>query len=250
MSKKSIARQCEREQAQRELSRRLWMMRSFLGGSILALGGACYFAYSRFHVPSFEEAYDDSFKRQRWLDGLESRPYATKIIATDATLDELKRAINYAPPRDPWGGLPFADTRALQEENVARGSPSMLYVYESCFDPLIARFKRSLGIIVENVIERHELLHADHFYSGIPGYPPEWFLRPDKEINRALFMAVTEIVCHRSEYDALNRIAAKDAYLSLYQEGLKKLVAPYFLVLPRLTDNQEMIQKAKRESWF
>ena len=151
--------------------------------------------------------------------------------------------------------MPFADTlvRNEDEENVGRGAPSMLYVYEEgTFNPDAQQrpFKHSLGIVVENVIKNHELIHADHFYAGIPSYPSSWFETADKRINRLLFLTVSEIVAHRHEYQGLVHIPRKDAYLIFYQEALQQLALPYFLQLPQLTSNKDLLALAQKERWF
>lgn len=252
MSKKSIQRQQERKHIEQRLSRRQWIRSGIdIAPAFLGLGWLSYALYRHHCKPSFVEAYTVPSQRQAWLDGLEDRPYVTKKIVTPQTLEELKITLDYTPPKDIYGNPPFADTIALQKGKVCFGSKSALYVYpESCFDRLLSKFKEGLGKIIENVIEEHELLHADHFYLGIKGYPIKWFYDKNKKIHPVVFLYASEIVCHRKEFEGLKRMKMKDQYISMYQSLLPKLVMPYFQELPKITENQALLQKIRKEAWF
>lgn len=251
MSEHSRQKQHEKEKAEQQPSRRQWIKGSLFFGGVAAFGGLGFLLRQNLRSPTFIEAYEDLSKRQKWLDGLDSRPYVSKYIARPEHLAELKKRINYTPERGPHGELLFADTVPIQEEKAGNGSASTIYVYEeSCFDPAQIKVKKGQGVIVENVINNHELVHTDHFYSGIKGYPLEWFYDKERKIDVPLFMAVSEIVSHRKEYEGLNRLKRKDHFVRLYQSAIKELVRPYFQMLPQLTNNSRLIEKAQQEAWF
>ena len=245
MSKKSREKQKEISSKQKGISRRKAIKVMFATAGLFAVSAGVSTLYENIHAPSFTEAFDNPFKRDRWLSNLESRPYANKKIATSEDLLELKRNLDYTPPKDA-----FAAAIAEQEEIVGRGSKSTLYIYETCFNNDFTPFKKGLGIIVENVINNHELIHADHYFSGIPGYSINLFKKTDGSFNIPLFMSISEIIAHRNEYEKLVESKHKDEFVLFYQSKIKDLAYPHFQIIYHLTKDSEILKKVEREKWF
>lgn len=245
MSKASIARQKEREKAHSLETRRTWVKKVLIGTGSLLAGLVGLITYNALKSPTFVEAYENSSKREAWLQSLQSRPYLKKKIATSSDLAMLKAKLDYTPPDGAW-----AATIADDDRLVGNRTTSTLYVYESCFDPAQERFKKSLGRAIENAIENHELIHADHFYQGIPQFSSYLPKKLENNKDRLLFSTLSEIVCHKEEYDGLNRMKNKDDYINIYQSILYKVDAPNFVILSQLTTNVQILDRAKKEAWF
>ncbi len=233
-----------------QLSRRQLIKKGAIAGLALASGSSGFMLYKRLTAPppSYIEAYDNPSKRQEWLEGLDSRPYVIKKFASLEDLEELKIKFDYTPQKNKDGNFSyFADTIVPLEDEikVGQGAKSTLYLYESsCFAPALSNFKQSQKIIIENCIKNHELMHSDHYYSGIPNYPLNWFQNKDKTINKALFKAISEIICYKNEYKNLENIKEKDLFIKIYIHALNELARPYYDSLHKLTDNKELIEKA------
>ncbi|MEK6928965.1 MAG: hypothetical protein AABW65_03355 [Nanoarchaeota archaeon] len=250
MSEQSRKKQRELEKAISKTSRRKMLKNMAIATGFIAAAG--FLAYKNFYKTSFLEAYHDPRLRERWLAQLDGRHYVAKKLATSDTIKELQELFSYTPERINNKLVPFADTISLKNAPIGHGTRSELYVYEeSCFsqEPAQAKLARGLGVIVENVIENHELIHAEHFYNGIADYPFSWFF-VDGKFNRDVFLAVSEIVCHRKEYEGLQEKARDDRYVFLYQSALKKLAEPYFAQVVLSSKNDKLMQQVNRERWF
>ena len=225
------------------MSRRSWIKAA---GATLILAAAGKVGYELFRPTTYVEAFDDEGKRTAWLDSLNDRPYITKKIATPQDLDHLRRTKDgYVPPDGT-----FAATMANNDEQVPNGAMSTLYVYRSCFDPMYSRLKDAMGIVIENVIDHHELLHGDHFFKGIDGVHPSKFLQADGSLDRLLFLNVSEVVCYRSEWDGLADYANGSKFLTYYRDALKKVAFPHFLQALAMSKDGGLTKFITEHAWF
>ena len=245
MSKLSREKQKEIEAKQKGINRRKAIKGIIALGGLTIAGAGAYNLYDFIRNPSFVEAFDNPSKREKWLNSLENRAYVDKKITTQEDLIQLKRKLDYSPPKDA-----FAATIAEQEEMIGRGSKSTLYVYDTCFNKDYSTFKEGLGIVVENVINNHELIHSDHYFSGIPGYPIGLFKKSNRSFNVPLFMSISEIIAHKREYDKLITGKHDNEFVILYQSKIKDLVKPYFQLIQALTNNSKILKKVEKERWF
>ncbi len=235
------------------LSRRNFLLQTGAGAGLLAaLGFGGWKAYNSFGSVSFERAYADPSLRERWLEtSTDTRPYVTKVIATPTHLADLKaRFDGYTPEK----GMSAA-TVMRDQSKVTRGALSDIFVYEDTFNPDFKSIVKGWGRVVQNIINNHELIHADHWYSGIPSYPQGWFFDKDGKIEdnakRALLLHVSEVVAHRKEYDGLVAMKKKDAFVDAYQQNLVKVAKPLFVLAYALAQgNKDLQDKIKREAWF
>ncbi len=240
-------------EAKNALSRRKFLLKSGAGVGLLGvLGFAGWKARDTFRSVSFEEAYNKPELRERWLqESTNTKPYVTKIIATPQHLADLKKRLDgYTPEK----GM-SASTVMRDQSKVTRGAISDIFVYDDTFNPDFKNIVKGWGRVVENIINNHELVHADHWYSGIPGYPNEWFFDKDGKIDnnmkRALLLQVSEVVAHRSEYDGLTTMKKKDDFIDAYQHSLVKIAKPIFVLAYALAKgNKDLQDKIKREAWF
>jgi len=251
MSKASTARDRERKEVERAGSRR-----QFIGNAtkLVGLGGLAFAgwkAYDLFRGVDFERAYANPEFREKWLQTrTDSRPYVTKHIATPTDLAELKRRRDYTLPEGASAATVIRD-----DNKVWNGAESDLFIYGECFNPDFKQFVRGWGRVVENIINNHELIHADHWYSGISGYPKEWFFGEDGKSGgnqeRALLLEVSEVVAHRKEYDGLTTMKGKDNFINAYQANLVSLAKPHFVLAYALAEgNRELKDKIRKEAWF
>jgi hypothetical protein len=108
--------------------------------------------------------------------------------------------------------------------------------------------RNSLAPIIENVVNNHELIHADHFYSGMIEFPESTFFENGKfksEKEKGMFIAISELICNRREYDALDKLAQKDDFINEYREILRQSLIPvFFHSLRSFTQNPEILNKA------
>ncbi len=246
MSKASIRRSQERKKQEHELSRRRWLKTIGKAGSLALALGASYLAYDRLHIPSYSEAFNRPELRERWLHSLPTKPYITMKFATLEEQAAIRKKEGYTQDLEPWTSI-----KPMDEKKVGKGTSSILYLHSSVFDETTpAQFKASTGICIENMVKNHELIHAEHFYAGIPNYPMDWFTNQAGELNVPLFMSVSEIVCHRKEFQGLNEIKKRDKHLDFYQSSLYKLALPYFLQVKRINVNPALEEKIKQEAWF
>ncbi|MDO8563879.1 MAG: hypothetical protein Q7R87_02635 [Nanoarchaeota archaeon] len=242
----------EEAEAKKALSRRNFLLKAGAGAGLLAiLGFTGWKAHDKFGSVSFEKAYENPNLRERWLQtSTDTRPYVKKIIATPEHLADLKARLDYTPEK----GMSAA-TVMRDQSKVTRGAISDIFVYDDTFNPDFKRIVKGWGRVVENIVNNHELVHADHWYSGIPGYPSEWFFDKDGKIDdnmkRALLLQVSEVVAHRSEYNGLVAMDKKDDFIDAYQHSLVKVAKPIFVLAYALAKgNKELQGKIKREAWF
>ncbi|MEM2916404.1 MAG: hypothetical protein QXT19_03560 [Candidatus Woesearchaeota archaeon] len=207
----------------------------------IAVGG--YLAYDSIRSPDFREAYENEKLRHKWADGLETRKYARIMIATPAVLEELKNSKNYTPPKGA-----FAATFPVDESRIGSGSRSIVYVFPECFAPAYKEHISDIGIIIENVIENHELVHANHYYQGIPGFPLSLFQRKDSTLDNNLFTIASEIIAHKSEFLGLQN--AKSGFVAKYRDGLRALANNHLCTLHSLTNDRSLIERLELEARF
>jgi hypothetical protein len=208
---------------------------------IAAMGG--YIAYHSLRDTEFSEAYENEKLRPRWAHGLKTREYAKIAIATPPLLEELKAKKNYTPPKGA-----FAATFPDDDSRIGSGTRSNVYVFPECFDPVYKKQIEPMGIIIENVIENHELVHADHFAKGIPGIQLPLFLRKDNTLDKRLFTAVSEVLAYKSEFSGLER--ENNRFVAEYRSGLKQLVKTALLEAISLTNDKSIIDRLQNEAKF
>ena len=238
--------EAERLEAE-QISRRRFLQRLGLAGATTLLAGSGLgYLLHKSSPPIYSEAYEDEAKRDAWLQGLASRPYVTKRIATPEMVVKLNSRYHNNIQPDAT-----AITIALDEENAGNGSRSELYVLPMAFDRYVKEFREGMGVITENIIENHELLHADHNYSGIPGYPLDLFRNKDGGMNRPLFIAATEIIGHKSEYQSLLRKQSSNPLVREYLAHFKRLlIQPIVSELERTADNKPLVKRLIEEAQF
>ncbi|MEK6889232.1 MAG: hypothetical protein AABW80_03945 [Nanoarchaeota archaeon] len=251
MSKVSILKDRARKEAERVGSRRQFIGNMLRVGVGLGLVAGGWKVYDTFRGVDFERAYAHPEFREKWLrTRTDSRPYVARHIATPTDLAELKRRLNYTPPEDARAAT------VIRDDNKAwNGGESDLFVYDYAFNSIPREHVRSAGRVVENIVNNHELVHADHWYSGIEGYPKEWFFGEDGKLGsnkeRALLLEVSEAVAHRKEYDGLTRMKGKDDFVNAYQANLVSVAKPHFVLAYALAEgNKELRARIKREAWF
>lgn len=251
MGKASRARQALFKAEQEKINRRTFLNKfGFLAGS-LALASGGFVAWDKFHTPSFSEAYNHPEKRDIWLQKeTDSRPYVIKQIATPANLADLKAKKDYTPDDDL-----NVSTIIRDDSKIFNGAESDIYVYEYAFNSFPKNYLKDAGRILTNIINNHELVHADHYHHGIEGFPIEWFLNKDGEIDenmkRILLIQVSEAVAHRAEYDGLTRMVGKNNFINAYQNELASRAKPYFQLAYALSKgNDKMREKIKQTAWF
>ena len=244
MGKQSLEKERNRKSAEQELTRRSFIRNLTIAIGLGALGYGGERLYEAVHSPSYVEAYDNPNLQQRWLDSLKGRPYVTKKITTDADRAELKRRFDYEVRE----GI-IADTVYNQDLPVGEGCTSTLYVHPEAFDYNVRDFKREQGVIVTNIIENHELIHADHYHHGIEGFPISWFKAEDSKINVSLFLAVSELKGYHSEFLGLEG-KADSRFVAFYRSQLSVLAKPYWDNLQKLTNNQQLLGQARRDCWW
>ncbi len=220
--------------------------RKFLNAAACLMGAAAlggYIAYDTLRAPSYEEAYKDENLRARWAEGFDAGPHAKIMIATPFVLDELKNKRNYAPPKGA-----FAATFPIDDSRIGSGTRSNVYVLPECFDPVYKEHIAPMSIVIENVIENHELVHAGHFAKGIPGIPPALFLRGNSTLDKRLFTAASEVLAYKSEFLGIQR--EKDRFVSGYRSGLKQLVKNALLDVLTLTNDRSIIDRLQGAANF
>jgi hypothetical protein len=235
----------EREEKNKIASRRKFILGATAGAIAVTTGGIALVKY--LSNPDYTEAHQDPSLRQEWLDSLQGRSYATKRIASKEDLSELQKRYNYSPPIGA-----FAATIPTQGE-IGKGAKSTLYVYEECFQHSPNKdHTMDLGTVVENVIENHELIHADHYYDGLPGLSLELFVNEDRILNKALFKSVSEVVSHRSEHDELKKKLkdAKTNFIEFYLNSLRGQVLPHYSEVLRQTKNEQILEVTKEHADF
>lgn len=252
MGKRKNQRFRDEAEAKNNLARRNFLLKSLAGAGLLAtLGVAGWKTYDSSRSVSFERAYANPDLRERWLqNSTDTRPYVNKIIATSEHLADLKRRLDYTPQK----GMSAA-TVMRDQSKVTHGAISDVFVYDDTFNSDFKGFVKGWGRVVENIINNHELVHADHWYSGISGYPNEWFFDKDGKIDdnmkRALLLQVSEVVAHRKEYDGLVAMKGKDEFVNAYQHNLVKIAKPIFVLAYALAKgNKDLQDNIKREAWF
>ncbi len=220
--------------------------RKFLHTGLYLLGAVTiggYIAYDSLRSPGFGEAYENEKLRHRWADGLETRSYARIMIATPAVLEDLKTKRGYTPPKGA-----FAATFPLEDSRIGMGSQSNVYVLPECFDPVYKKHVKPMGIIIENVIENHELVHADHFARGIPGLPLTLFLRDGNSLDKRLFTAASEVIAYKSEFSGLRN--ETDKFVAEYRSGIKRLIKTALLDALSLTKDKSILTRLQAEARF
>jgi hypothetical protein len=201
------------QEAQAASTRRTFLLLSGTSVGLAAGGYTALKAYETFH-PSFSTAFNDPEKRNQWLATIEAPPYVSLSLLTPELLRSFQRQ-GYTPPE-----TAFAATIPV-DERITKGAHSKVILYDEAFNPLYAPVRKGLGIIIENVLKRHEFLHAQHFNSGIPEVPSTQFMNPDGTWNKELFKATSEVLAYRNEFNGL--LDEKDPFVVGYASKLSAL---------------------------
>ena len=194
--------------------------------------------YNLLTTTNYEQAFHDSELRYSWLQGLESRFYARKVIATPEILEQLKKQHNYVPPQGS-----FAATFSNDKANIGRGCSSTIYVFPECFDNVYRNNLESMAVIVENALNNHELFHADHYFAGIPEFSLNLSQDEQGRFNPILFTLVSEIMCYKNEAESLG--GNNDSIVKAYRAGLQQLINNYFRLLTISSKNKELIERVR-----
>jgi hypothetical protein len=235
-------RRREAEEKQHALSRRRVLTFGGIGVLLAGGGGLALKVYDAWH-PSFTEAYSDLEKRKLWLENIDASPYAKLTLVTPEILEGLRQRFQYTPPDGA-----FAATFPDDEQKVGKGTNSTVYLYDEVFHPRYHTVTESIGIIIENVLKRHELLHAEHFSQGIVRYPMEQFMNPDGSLNKGLFTAASEVLCYRSEYFGLS--GEKDGFVTAYANALVGFAQAEVIKAAGFTKDEKLVARLLHDATF
>jgi hypothetical protein len=220
------------------ISRRKFLYGAVGLGALAVAGGLIY---SSLRSPTYLEAFSDPEKRAAWLTRFSRESYSTLRLLSNGDLELLQRegvGIN---------SVAFAATVPRDAAKIGCGSGSTTYVIDTeCFRPA-GLFQHDLGVIVENVLLRHELIHAEHFHSGISGYDPSWFLK-NGVFDARLFVAASEVVAHRSEHKGL--AGKMGDFIDYYRWSLPAQVVLHVADALRLATNDRLREKLKQDARF
>lgn len=253
--RKEIAKALKSEKANL-LSRRNFIV-SGLAVAIFGVGALAYNLSERERHPAYEQALMNESKREKWVEGLVSKvnvpDYVNISYADEEKYRKLKKEYpgQIAKPEDT-----FAVSIIQNEQNLARGAKTDIYISHGCFLELYKKVPeawKDLELIIKNVATQHELLHADHFHHGISEYHLENFYSNDRTLNKSVFMAVSEMLCHQREFKGLldNRSKATSQMFWFYLKNLPLLSAPYYnqLCNPKISEdlNSNFVSKLRTD---
>ncbi|GEM_PF-6631986 len=220
------------EQERRELEAKKGKIsrRTFLGlAGLAAAVGVIYGVHEVVRAPTYAEAMLNPSKRQAYAESLlENKPtYADVHYMPQGLLAKL-RGEGYEIPF----GI-FAVTIPHERDPFRIGTKSTIILTNECFDTIYQQAKpawHDIGLIVGNVINNHEMLHAKHFHNGIHQYENKLFYNTKGEFNRALFKAVSELLAHQEEGKELERVVHQETagMITNHLRNMPQMMLPYF----------------------
>lgn len=235
----------EREQIRQ--GRRKLATGGIVAGLALGVIGAGGIFYLLTRPPTYEEAIKDETKRDYWIKHTFSKlpPYVKVKYADERLADEVSKARGQVI-RIP--GVTFAITlKDNQQFAPGNKNTSTIYFLQECFPQealQMSNYRHDLELVIRNTGYRHERVHAEHIYGGIPRYPTERFFRNNGQFNNLLFIAVTEILASPEEYAGLkeSRHKARSDFYGIYMKTAPKAnaIAYYSLLSDKMvTDSMD-----------
>lgn len=231
-----------------------WTRRKFLVAGLTALvAGTAYCVHEQTRFPTYAEALTDPRKRQAYAESLlEEKPeYVADIQYMPHDL--LQKIQNLGYKLMPEG---LAMTIPQEYLPFRIGTKSIIILRDTGFDESHQRKPEiwpDQHLILKNIIQNHERLHAEHNYKGMLQYQSSRFQSQQGKFNRNLFLMVSELLGHQAEYQGLLKVKdqATSPYLSLYLGDIAGFMRPYYDALsdPKVTKEMDpaFIQRLRQE---
>ena len=233
------------EQTLARASKNLKPQRTFLRKSLIGLVSLALIAYLGVKINNYfssnkvtyEQALKDETKREQWardlIDKKDIPDYATISYADKREFKELREKYNLqvAPAEDT-----FAVSIIRDEKNISHGAKTDIYLSPGCFLDIykkVPEIWKDLDLIIRNVVKEHELLHARDFNHGIENYPLTNFYDSNSNLDKRVFLAISELNGYKKEIDALKnkQHQSTSPLFSQYIQNLPQLIKPYYNVL-------------------
>src|SRR3989344_6492929 len=202
---------------------------------------------------TYEEALSDPTKRQAYARSLlQNKPnYVDIEYMPTGLLDQLKGE-GYELP---FGA--FAITVPHERNPFKIGGKSTIILTDECFALNYRKARQAwtdIDLLVRNVVENHEKVHAHHYHEGILGYDIKDLTNSRGELNEPLFKTISELLAHVEENKGLKEKSkmAKTGLLENQSSHMVNLMMmPHYVQLsnPQVTYgmNPAFIQRLQRD---